>query len=700
MLDAGYSFGGEAVKSSGLQKIKPTYIFIISYLALSFNHTFSIMKNNILYIFMALILASCGDGIPSVEKETAYWLDAADLSTMEQDWSKPHAGYSCDSNRLSIAGKSYKRGVGTHAISKMMIDLKGFGDRIKGACGVDDESGDNASVAFYILGDQEILWESGRMKKGYEAKEFDISLAGIKKLALYVSDADDGIHYDHADWVNVRILWHDSVPEAVHPYSPRPYVQTPPAPREPRINGPSVFGANAGNQFLYRIPATGERPMKFKATGLPKGLNIFEETGLIRGKTPENGTYEVTLIAENKHGKDQKKFKIIVGQGLALTPPMGWNSWNVWGLSVDQQKVKIAARVMVAMGLADYGWTYVNIDDGWEASERDEAGFLLSNEKFPDMQQLAADIHNMGLKIGIYSSPGPMTCGGYLGSYEHELLDARTWAAWGIDYVKYDWCYYEDIAKDQSLPELQKPYIYFREQLNQVKRDIVYSICQYGRGDVWKWGEEVGGNLWRTTGDITDSWRSMAGIGFQQNELAPYAGPGHWNDPDMLVVGKLGWGPDLRSSKLTPNEQYTHISLWAMLSAPLLLGCDLAQMDAFTLGLLTNNEVIAINQDALGKQATKAYDGVRYQVWTKELEDGSMAVGIFNIGKDTPQEAFNWDNDEQKLDVTVGAKQIGISGTHKIRNVWTQKDIGTFNDHFGASVPHHGVVLLKLTPEE
>jgi alpha-galactosidase len=660
------------------------------------------MKKNFLYLIVIIFLASCGDGIPADEKKNAFWLDEADLSYMEQDWAAPVAGLSCDSNRLSIAGRTYKRGVGTHAVSKVMINVFGTGERIKGACGVDDESDEKGSVEFYILGDGEILWDSKRMKKGYEAKEFDVDISDIQKIGLYVSDAGDGIHYDHADWVNLRITYHDSVPVVMPPYNPLPYVLTPTPPREPRINGPEVFGAHAGNRFLYRIPATGERPMKFDARGLPEGLQVFEESGLIRGKTPANGTYEVTLIAENDLGRDEKKFKIIVGQGLALTPPLGWNSWNVWGLSVDQRKVKVAARAMVATGLADHGWTYINIDDGWEAAERDEAGFLMPNEKFPSIQQLATDLHNMGLRLGIYSSPGPTTCGGYLGSYEHEYTDAATWGAWGIDYVKYDWCSYEQIAKDNSLEEMKKPYIYFREQLDKINRDIVYSICQYGRGEVWKWGEEVGGNLWRTTGDIRDTWSSMSGIGFSQGELAPYAGPGHWNDPDMLVVGKLGWGPETRNTRLTPDEQYTHISLWSLLSAPLLLGCDLAQMDAFTLNLLTNDEVLAVNQDPLGRQATMVYNGVRYQVWAKELADGSKAVGIFNIGKEGPEEAFNWTGEPQMLRIMVGANHIGLEegGEYKIRDLWRQQDIGTFNNAFGFEVPLHGVRLLKISKVE
>jgi len=659
------------------------------------------MKNYFLILLAATLLASCGDSIPQSEKDNAWWLHEADLTAMQQDWSEPRANRSCDNNDLIIDGTTYKRGVGTHATSKMMINLNGYGDRIKGAVGVDDESGEQATVEFYILGDKKVLWESYRMKKGYPAKQFDIDISGVKKLALYVSDAGDGIHYDHADWVDVRILYHDTLPEVIHPPRQIPYVLTPPPGKEPRINGPMLTGANAGHEFLYRIPITGEKPMKIKVRDLPKGLSFFEGSHLIRGRAPENGTYTLKITAENEFGKDEADFKIVVGQGLALTPPMGWNSWNVWGLSVDEEKVKLAANVMESLGLADHGWTYINIDDGWEAEERTDEGVLLPNEKFPDMQELAAYVHNKGLKLGIYSSPGPMTCGGFLGSYEHEQLDAETWAGWGIDYVKYDWCSYNDIAPDQSIDSYKAPYIKFRAALDNVNRDIVYSICQYGRADVWTWGEEVGGNLWRTTGDIVDTWSSMIGIGMRQNELAPYGGPGHWNDPDMLVIGKVGWGPDLRKSRLTPDEQYTHFSMWCMLSAPLLLGCDLAQIDGFTLGLITNDEVLAVNQDLLGMQAQKVYDGIRYQVWKKELYDGSVAIAVFNIGKDDdPVEAFTWEGEPEKLKVFVGAGQIDVEGRHMIRDLWRQQDIGTFDKTFACNVPYHGVRLFKLTPVE
>ena len=342
---------------------------------------------------------------------------------------------------------------------------------------------------------------------------------------------------------------------------------------------------------------------------------------------------------------------------------------------------------------------FVNIDDGWEAPQRTESGELLPNEKFPDMKALADGVHALGLKLGIYSSPGPKTCGGYLASWEHELQDAQTWASWGIDYLKYDWCSYGNIAADNSLEELQKPYKIMRKCLDIVNRDIVYSLCQYGMGDVWTWGAEVGGNLWRTTYDINDSWSNMANIGFSQDKCAPYAEPGHWNDPDMLVVGQVGWGPDLHKTRLTPDEQYTHISLWSLLSAPLLLGCDLSQLDDFTLNLLTNDEVIAIDQDPLGKQAVKVKEENGTQVWKKELQDGNIAVGLFYTGENSPDEMFEWNNETITRKVSVTLDELDVGGKQKIRDLWRQKDIGTTDATLEADVKYHGVVLVKLIRE-
>ncbi|HVS93490.1 MAG TPA: putative Ig domain-containing protein [Mucilaginibacter sp.] len=463
-----------------------------------------------------------------------------------------------------------------------------------------------------------------------------------------------------------------------------PYILTPYVKASPRINGPDVFGERPGNPFLYRIPATGQKPLAYKADGLPAGLKLDKGTGIITGVVNEKGDYPVVFTVSNKLGSNSKKFTIKIGDLIGLTPALGWNSWNAWGLSVNDQKVRISARQM-ADKLSAHGWAYINIDDGWEAPQRNADGTISPNQKFPDMKALTGYVHSLGLRMGIYSSPGPRTCGGYLGSYQHEDQDAQTYGDWGIDYLKYDWCSYGQIAPAQpSLADYQKPYQVMRASLDKVHRDILFSFCQYGMGDVWQWGAQVGGNSWRTTGDIEDTWQSMSGIGFSQDKAAPYAQPGHFNDPDMLVVGKVGWGDSQHNTRLTPDEQYTHISLWSLLSAPLLIGCDMGRLDQFTMNLLDNDEVLAIDQDALGKEARQAIKTDTYQVWVKDLEDGSKAVGIFNTT-------------EQYQEVKLNKADNGWSGYHKYRDVWQQKYVITSGPDLLAKVPPHGVLLLKLS---
>jgi alpha-galactosidase len=474
-------------------------------------------------------------------------------------------------------------------------------------------------------------------------------------------------------------------------------VLTPKPPATPRINGPRVFGVRPGHPFLYAIAATGERPMEFGVDDLPSGLTVDAKTGLITGALAERGEYVILLRASNDKGQDQRKFKIVCGDKIALTPPLGWNSWNCFANAVDDAKVRSAADAMVKSGLTQHGWTYINTDDCWEikpgsddpllkGQPRDSHGMINSNKKFPDMKALCDYIHSKGLKAGIYSSPGPYTCAGFTASYKYELQDAQRYAEWGFDYLKYDWCSYGEIAKtDTNLPKLKKPYFVMQKALAKADRDIVYSLCQYGMGDVWKWGAEVGGNCWRTTGDINDSWGSMAGIGFAQNGHEKYAGPGHWNDPDMLVVGMVGWG-NLHPTNLTPNEQYTHISLWCLLTSPLLIGCDMTKLDDFTLGLLTNDEVLEVNQDPLGKQAALLARNGSVEVWAKQMEDGSKAVGLFNRGR-------------IEAPVTVKWSDLGIAGKQIVRDLWPQKDLGAFENEFTAKVARHGVVLIRVRPD-
>jgi alpha-galactosidase len=461
-----------------------------------------------------------------------------------------------------------------------------------------------------------------------------------------------------------------------------PYILTPSVAKTPKINGPKVFGVRPDHPFLYAIPATGDRPMTFTVKGLPQGLSVDANSGIITGTITQKGVYSVTFIAENALGKATKEFKINCGDRICLTPPMGWNSWNCWGLSVSDEKVRQSAEAYVNKGLMNHGWTYINIDDGWELVHNPETGKMICNSKFPDMKALSGFIHSKGLKLGIYSSPGPKTCGMYEASFGYEKSDAQLYGEWGIDYLKYDWCSYGWIYPVADAAQLKKPYLVMRDALNKVDRDIVYSLCQYGMGNVWEWGDSVGGNLWRTTGDISDTWESLSTIGFDQSKCSPYAKPGNWNDPDMLVIGKVGWGPSLHQTRLTTSEQYTHISLWCLLSAPLLIGCDLSQLDDFTLNLLTNDEVIEIDQDPLGKAAIKVVSTDLYDLWVKELEDGSKALGIINKT-----------NDCQKI--TINLSDAKLNGKQLMRDLWRQKDLGISSNTFQTIIPGHGTTLVK-----
>ena len=464
-----------------------------------------------------------------------------------------------------------------------------------------------------------------------------------------------------------------------------PYILTPKESLLPQINGAKIYANRPNRPFLFQVPISGERPLNVIMAGLPKGLTFNPQTGFISGVADVVGEYDVAIVAENAKGKAASTLKISIGDKLCATPPMGWNSWNCWGLTVNDERVRAAAQAMVETGLSNHGWTYINIDDGWEANQRGIDGSILSNEKFPNMFDLCDNVHDKGLKIGIYSSPGDATCGNFLGSYKHEASDAKTYADWGIDYLKYDWCSYANLVPAQpSLAEMKAPYALMRDELKKQKRDIVYSLCQYGMGDVWKWGSEVGGQLWRTTGDISDNWESLSGIGFGQEKSMPSLRPYAYNDVDMLIVGRLGWGNTLRQTKLTPSEQYTHISLWSLYSAPLLLGCDLERLDDFTKSLLTNDEVLAIDQDMAVKPPVKVCDKDKIQVWVKPLSDkNAYAVGVFNLN----------DNDKN---VTLNWAEILSNVKGRCRDVWRQKDIGILGATLKTEVYAHGVQLYKV----
>ncbi len=500
------------------------------------------------------------------------------------------------------------------------------------------------------------------------------------------------------------------------------YILTPPAPKTPRINGAKVFGARPGSKFLYRIPCTGERPMVFSAEGLPKGLKLDPTTGIITGVAKKKGTYPVKLTAKNALGSAQRDFTIKIGDELALTPPLGWSSWNCWGLLIDENLVRETAKSMVDNDLINYGWSYINVDDGWQGVRGGKHNAIQPNpEKFKDMKGLIDELHAEGLRFGIYSAPWVGTYAGFIGSYAdnpegtYEWIgrdsvsekptkglfmqpgyqedwparyynwknskysfvknDTKQWADWGVDYLKYDWT--------------PNQLYYVKEMIDALRdtdRDILFGMSNAAHwGDAPQWARYP--NCYRTTGDIRDTWGNMSKIGFAQDKWAPYNVPGHWADTDMMVIGVVGWDGELHHSRLTPDEQYTHVSLWSILASPMFLGCDMTQLDDFTLSLLRNSEIIDVHQDELGYQAVPIFKDEYSVVYAKPLVDGSLAVGLFNFS-------------DAERNMVVSPSDFGIRGQQTIRDLWRQQDVWQkeAKEKFSAMVPSHGVVMIKIYP--
>jgi alpha-galactosidase len=455
-----------------------------------------------------------------------------------------------------------------------------------------------------------------------------------------------------------------------------------------RQEGSRITGSIRVTQFYYKI---------VESSG---GADGFTLTGsMMDGANQRRVKYEGKLVGDDLHVSTRRRpdseliemvahrappgegalpprrpiptIHKVPDNGLAKTPPMGWNSWNKFAVRVDDTTIRQMADAMASTGMREAGYRYINIDDTWEG-DRDAQGNITTNKKFPDMKALAAYVHSKDLKIGIYSSPGPNTCAGYEGSYGHEEQDARTYAAWGIDYLKYDWCGARDLHSDE---EMQPLYQLMGEALLKSGRPILYSLCQYGRAEVWRWGADVGGNAWRTTGDIRDTWDSMSTIGFSQDEHARWAAPGHWNDPDMLEVGNGG---------MTNDEYRTHLSLWSILAAPLLAGNDLRNMSEATREILTNREVVAIDQDMNGAQGRRIARSDDWEIWAKALSNGALAIGLFNRGRAASQITIKWSD--------LGLKPTPTHG----RDLWGHRDLKLEGAEYSVTVPAHGVVMLRV----
>ena len=670
------------------------------------------MNKSLYFSRFLIIFILMGTTISFAQKTKQIWLDDLGIKSFSEGIPAVLPKTNAAGDSIKIKGIYYNRGVGVNSTSVLSFYLNGNATEFSAIVGVDDKGDRGLAHKFYVIGDRKVLFESGEMKLGDEPKKVKVDLNGIKRLGLLVL-VDMGVNKTYSNWANAQLVMNDNfIPQNI-PNSDEKYILTPQPTKISKINSAKIFGARPNNPFLYTIAATGQRPISFSVKNLPKGLSLDAKTGIITGKVVQKGTYSTILKAKNELGEATKVLKIVIGDTIALTPPIGWNGWNSWARNIDQEKVIASADAMVKMGLSQHGWTYINIDDAWQGQRGGQFNAIQANEKFPKFKEMVDYVHGLGLKVGVYSTPMITSYAGYIGGssdfengkitdsiknnkrafryvgkYRFEQNDAQQMAAWGIDYLKYDWRIEVPSAKRMS------------EALKNSGRDIVYSISNSAPfSNVKDWVQLT--NTYRTGPDIRDSWLSLYVSAFTLDKWSPYGGHGHWLDPDMMILGNVTTGTGLHPTRLTPNEQYSHVSLFSLLSAPLLIGCPIEQLDAFTLNLLTNDEVIEINQDPLGKSARLLLEENGVQVWQKPLEDGSFAIGLFNVadyGK-TPESYFRW-GDEKAKSFTFDFNKIGLKGKYKLRDVWQQKDIGEFNDSFKTEIQHHGVFLLRMFPKK
>ncbi|WP_064197912.1 MULTISPECIES: NPCBM/NEW2 domain-containing protein [Emticicia] len=664
-------------------------------------------------IYPLFLLCFCVIISSFAQKNKQIWLDDLGIKSFSEGIPAVLPKTNAGGDSIRMNGKYFKHGVGVSSTSVLSFFLDGHAAEFSAIIGVDDKGVKDLPLKFYVIGDRKILFESGEMKLGDEPKPVKVNLEGIKRLGLLVIIEEKGFNRSYSNWANAQFVMKDDFIPQNMPNSDEKYILTPKPDKKPKINSPKLFGARPNNPFLYTIAATGQRPMSFSAKNLPKGLSVDTKTGIITGNVVQKGTYLATLKAKNELGETTKTLKIIIGDTIALTPPIGWNGWNSWARNIDQEKVIASADAMVKMGLNQHGWTYINIDDAWQGQRGGQFNAIQPNEKFPKFTEMIDYVHGLGLKVGVYSTPMITSYAGYIGGssdfangkitdfiknnkrafryvgkYTFEENDAKQMAAWGIDYLKYDWRIEVPSAERMSIA------------LKNSGRDIVYSISNSAPFTNAKdWAKLT--NTFRTGPDIRDSWLSLYVSAFTLDKWSPFGGHGHWLDPDMMILGNVTTGTSLHPTRLTPDEQYSHVSLFSLLSAPLLIGCPIEQLDDFTLNLLTNDEIIEINQDPLGKSARLLSEEEGVQIWAKPLEDGSYAVGLFNVadfGK-TPETYFRW-GDEKSKTFTFDFNKINLKGKYQLRDVWQQKDLGSFNNSFKTDIRHHGVLMLRMYPKQ
>ena len=605
------------------------------------------------------------------------------------------------------------------------LDAKvGFDKDVMGSPGPWGESRRNkAKMAFRVYADGRLVAETKMMTPRDDAVAVHADLKGADVVVIESVDGGYwlGAPYLKAEWGNLTLSVEDGGKvEKIksEEFAPQFGILTPGEDAMPRFNGPDVFGVSPGKPIFYRIPVTGKKPLRVSVEGLPDGAKFDPERRILSGCVNEPGDYVLNLIAENATGRTTRRFTLAVGGRLAVAPPMGWTSWNALRCDITDANIRETARLLDSLGLADYGWSFVNLDDGWQRRPmkgrwsdppgkdaymydippaflqppRDAEGRIRPNANFPDMKSLADYVHSIGLKIGLYSSPGPMTCQKFEGSFEHEAQDARTWCDWGFDFIKYDYCTYtrvflsetKGVGREATEEDHAKPFAKLGAALKALPRDIVFSANASWHG-AHRWGEGANINMWRTWEDLKDNWGGLVNAANTAFELAQHSKPGFWCDPDMLVVGFMDTGVGApHMTKLTPNEQYTHMTLWCLFNAPLLLGCQLDKMDDFTMNLVSNPEVLAVDQDIAhpGARRTTATDSEWVAV--KRLSDGSFAVGVVNLYP-------------FKRSIILDFAANGLPCKSRVRDLWRRKDIGEATDSMTFDLPPHAPAFLKIS---
>lgn len=679
---------------------------------------------------------------PPTRADTPIWLSSLDLSQATQGYGKPQVDKSVDGHALTLNGQTFAHGFGTHSPGLLAIDIGGTTTRFSATVGIDDEvGGGKGSAEFEVLSDSghKILWRSGILRQGQTPKSVDVDLTGIKQIFLRVTTGGDGYNYDHADWADAKFIVTGETPKTIawKPGVTEPVIAMIAAPDAPQVHPPFVVGVRPSTPLIWAIPATGTRPLIFSASNLPQGLVLNTATGTITGTLKTAGNYAVKVRAKNAKGRSESTVHIIAGDTIVRTPPMGWNSYDAYGSNVDEAHF-LANADYLRQYLQPYGWDTVVVDYRWydpasatapdagapgETLEMDAYGRLLPPaNRFPSaahgqgFKALADKAHAMGLKFGIHIMRGiprnavkanlPIEGSAFTAADAANTGDTCPWcpdmygvkgatpagqayydslfrlyASWGLDFVKMD-----DTSQPYHTDEIEA----VRKAIDKCGRTIVYSLSP-GETPLGQAAHvATHANMWRESGDFWDGWNALDHEFTLGASWQPYAAPGHWPDGDMLPLGHISLGGRPvgadRRTNFTHSEQMTLLSLWSLLPSPLMLGANLPDNDPWTLALLTNPEVLAVNQDSLGasgKPISQSDDG---EVWSKKLADGSLAVGLFNRSDFDSEVSADW-------------AKLGLTGRYAVRDLWQRRDLGQFEGKYTVTVPGHGVVLLRLIKE-